>query len=161
MSYGRERNLPRHKFTPAESIKGATATKRNRVKLAKEIKKLTGMEIDADIAMTFLSNPAVMGTLLYIGVGFLRNLDTVQTTQNSNKPSFLSEWEHNFGAFLGTVGIPVNSLAGTTTIGGIGLDALQLALLAYIASGGNLAGILSSATGFVSKLLPAAAAAGL
>ena len=138
------------------TVKDQKAGGRARVKVARINAKAKKKEQEREMILLLLANPVVVSSLIYLGVGFLRTGQKVPTPSGSGAISqFMTQWRHNFGQFLNTVGIPAFSLGGAGD--SLGIDALQAALLINIASGGNLAGVLSSSTGLISKLIPALA----
>lgn len=107
----------------------------------REFKFLENREI-LEVVKIALANPAVIGTILFIAVGALKSHGTA-----SPPPAGLA-WIDNFikrGLALDLLGMSQESTQN------ISIDALQAALLVYIATGGNPTGALSSLAGLTSK----------
>jgi hypothetical protein len=130
----------------------------------REIKKLTGLQIEGEIAFALLSNPAVIGTVLYL---IIDQMKPKPSGSQAPQIDILKGLSQSFGNVLGSIsglGSTVGSITSSLTPGGVlttggvlvTLEALQASLLIYIASGGNLAGVLTGASSIVSKLVPAA-----
>lgn len=152
--------MPRHKFTPAETAKGIANHGKSRLQIARQLKKLTGMEIEGALIETLLGNTTLVNTAIFIGVAELWNPGQVANNVGSSGAAVgdFTSWLKKLLFTPGGEFVAIGQAVGAATPS-LAKDLLLVSLAANIASGGNLAGTLSSATGFISKLLPAAAAA--
>lgn len=163
--------MPSHELTEAERSDGVRTSKTNakeRVKIARMNARTEKMKAMAmreaawfHLAGQVVSNPAVIGTALYLAVGWLEktsqksSTQTVTTTTESG-PSIPSWLQGLVNIIPGGKQIEGDFSTITTDLTTIaadfGWDALKAALLAYIASGGNLAGVLTSGANILSSL---------
>jgi len=126
-------------------MRGTSAAKKARKEYkgyVKSLQKLTGLEIEGEIAVALISNPAVIGSVMYVLVGLMKR------GQSTGKPLSLPGW-----LTLAIEATPFAAILNLTGNDPVGLDALQAALLLYIGTGGNPTGVLSSLSGLI-KALP-------
>jgi len=151
--------MAKHTLTVEDSAKGGRSRGKIALKLQRELKKRFGMEMNLEIITSLLSNQTITNTALFILIAeFWNPGKNAQNVGTSGAGTSLSSFGGWLNKLLFTPGGEFQALGITTSGSTLAKDLLLLSLAANIASGGNLSGILSSSTGFVSKLLPAAAA---
>lgn len=102
-----------------------------------------------DLIKTALTSPVLAGTIAYIGVNALQSGGNALS---SNKET--DDKIHGFIADLFTGALGNGELLGSAGnfLKNLSYDSLRIVILIYIASGGNLAGLLSSTPGFLSGM---------
>lgn len=145
--------MARHELTLEESSKGGRNRYAAELRLEKVRFKHQQRMAELQVMQTIASNPVAVSSAIYLGVGFLK---TGQKPPPNQTPmsQFMQDWRHNFGQFLQTVGVPAMSLSGNSN-DSLGIDELRAALLVNIASGGNLAGVLTGASSIGANVLKA------
>lgn len=147
-------NTARHIFTEAESKRGqkeSVATKRTALKIEKlRLKNISRAE-QLDLLKGVLSNPLVIGTLAYFVVDLIEKASSRQlTATEQNQFNTLQSMVKNIPIFGGFVNFGfANGVQGT-----LGYAELKMAILAYIATGGNVAGSLANLAGVVKSVIP-------
>jgi hypothetical protein len=167
----------KHKFTAEESHRGASASVQVRkadVKLGKA--KLSMQERLAwlELAKAAIAQPVISGSLAYFAVGAVEGIiNTAKNATTTPAPqqslgsllsSLLSGWNPISG--IAGPGSDLNNIVTGdlgTLLAAADLEALKVAIILYIATGGNLVGLLQSSggafSGLMTKILPAVAAA--
>jgi hypothetical protein len=139
----------KHKFTPEESSLGGRLRGRNELKILKFTYK---KELELEWARTvhaLVTNPAVAGTIAY---GIVDGFDALAKLANASKkaPNSLNPidvFTKTFQTGLQNTLGPLGSLIGGGLTGAnlVGNDLLKGAILIYIATGGNITGVLTTA----------------
>lgn len=153
----------KHQFTAEETARGASASLVSRAKALKLEKfGIKSMNKRQELAVMgqIATNPAVIGTGLFILTSIVER-GLISSANNSSSPQTTPRPQV-------AVADPVQKLLGDLPIiGGLfqgsvmsalteaEFGALKIALLAYIATGGNIAGSLGTVTGLATKVASA------
>ena len=163
---------PRHVLTAAEGMRGANASKavrslKKHFHYEKALKKLgiegaTAAEL-IKVLQVALSSPVISGTIAYGAVAIVENLvkQSSPSQQQQQSTQTTNDLLKTLANLLPTNWNPLQALAsGANALGDLGIDfiALKTAIILYIASGGNLAGLLTSSGNVLSTLLKSGAA---
>ena len=166
-------------ISQADALRGSKLAK----KAKKELRKMMSRELDikdrqmwVDLVRSAAANPAVAGTVMYFVVLGVEGAMHAYAQANSpaqkaaaaaNKDylgaildAFLSGFWLSFGHSTGVADVVTAGQSINRSIDdilkGLDLAALKLALILYIASGGNLAGILQSGGSLLTDLFKTA-----
>jgi len=163
--------MTKHVFTPSETRLGVESSKavrslKKKYQYEKTIKKLGLKGITEEGVFKLLtaavSSPVLAGVIAFGAVVAVEKLipppvNSGSSGQTQTSNAILQTIESFIPGF--NTWNPIQGvLSGAQAITDLGLDflALKTAIILYIASGGNLAGLLTSGGGLVSNLLKAA-----